>query len=342
MQISINSLTTLPEATLGGFGKILLTGATGRVGIPLTQRLAELGFRVKAATPDKPLEHPNVEWVRLDFMESLDFTEALQGVTHVLHLGAELWDTDRMERINSTATEALVAAAEAAGVQYFCYTSSICTYGSPRTRRVTEETPLMPSENATTSDYAESHLLIEYGRTKLLGELKIQKHAKRAAYVTLRPTEITWENQMLRTLTWSLFTRMWRGYRHCHQVYYRDVINTIIFFLLRSNDPAEKGPPGVIEVYNVTNDEAPNNTFGDFMRLGYRETGDKRFWLPVLFPGWFDYIKDRIKFKAFGLRYPFGMIYAEPTKLYATGYRHEYGLAEAQRSAIALYKQGGF
>ena len=342
MQLSINSLTALPESTLAGFGKILLTGATGRVGIPLLQRLVELGFRVKAATPDQPLEHPNVEWVRVDFMDSLDFAPALEGVTHVLHLGAELWKTERMEQINSTATEALVIAAEAAGIQYFCYTSSICTYGSPRTRRVTEQTPLMPSENATASDYIESALLIEYGRTKLLGELKIQQHARRCSYITFRPTEITWEKQMLRTLTWSLFTRIWRAYRHCHQVYYRDVINALIFFLLRSNDPAEKGPPGTIDVYNISNDDAPNATFGDFMRKGYRETGDKRFWTPLTFPGWFDYVKDHFKWKTLSPRYPFGMIYVEPDKLYAAGYRHEYGLAEAQRSAIALFKQGGF
>lgn len=342
MQLSINSLTALPETVLNGFGKILLTGATGRVGVPLLQRLVELGWRVKAATPDQPLEHPHVEWVRVDFLETLDFTEALKDVTHVLHLGAELWDTARMEQINSTATEALVAAAEAAGVRYFCYTSSICTYGSPRSRRVTEETPLMPSEHATAADYIESYLLIEYGRTKLLGELKIRAHAKRCAYVLLRPTEITWEKQMLRTLTWSLFTRMWRGYRHCHQVYYRDVINAIIFFLLRSNDPVERGQPGAIEVYNVSNDDAPHATFADFMRKGYRETGDKRFWLPVTFPGWFDYVKDRVKWKTLSLRYPFGMIYVDPARLYATGYRHEYGLAEAQRRAIELFRQGGF
>lgn len=342
MQLSLNSLTSLPASTLAAYGQILVTGATGRVGIPLLQQLTQLGFRVKAVTPDQPLEHPNVEWVRLDFLQDVDFTKALEGVSHVLHLGAELWNTDTMHQINVAATEALVKAAEAAGVRYFCYTSSICTYGSPRRRHITEETELMPTENATAADYLESFLLIEYGRTKLLGEVKIKEHARRCSYVMFRPTEITWEKQMLRTLQWSLFTRMWRGYRHCHQVYYRDVCNAIVFFLLRANDPAEQGQPGEIQVYNLSNDDAPEAKFSDFMRKAYRETGDRRFWVPFTFPGLFDYLKDRFKWKTWSLRYPFGLTYVDPSKLYATGYRHEYGLAEAQRRAIQMFKEGNF
>ena len=340
MQLSINSLTTLPAETLSGYKKVLLTGATGRVGIPLLERLSQLGFQVRAVTPDQPPELPGVDWVQMDFTKELDFTAALEGVSHVLHLGAELWNVDTMEAVNGAATEALVKATEAAGVKYFCYTSSICTYGSPTSRRVTETTPLMPTKNATQADYLESDMLIEYGRSKLLGEVAIQKHAKRSAYVFFRPTEITWEKQMVRMTGWSLFTRMWRGYRHCHQVYYRDVVNAIIFFLLRANDPAESGKPGEIEIFNLSNDDAPAARFSDFMRRAYRETGDKRFWTPFSFPGLFDYVKDRYKWKQWTLRYPFGLIYVDPSKLYATGYRHEYGLAEAQRSAIELFKAG--
>lgn len=342
MQLSINSLSTLDAATLARYKKVLVTGATGRVGKPLLERLVELGFHVRALTPDAPLEHPSVEWMPMDFLQTTDFAPALEGVSHVLHLGAELWKTDRMERMNGHATEALAVAAEAAGIEYFCYTSSICTYGSPSTRRVTEDTALMPSENAGRADYIESDLLIEYGRTKLLGELAIRKHASRCAYVFFRPTEITWEKDILRVGHWSLFTRMWRGYRHCHQVYYRDVVNALIFFLLRATEPAERGQPGVVETYNLSNDDAPDERFGDFMRKTYRELGDKRFWIPFTFPGWLDYVKDRIKWKTWSLRYPFGLVYIDPSKLYATGYRHEFGLADAQRSAIEQVRAGKF
>lgn len=340
MRLLLNPLSTLPETTLRGFGKILVTGATGRVGKPLLERMTQLGFAIKAVTPDRPLEHPRVEWVPTDFLDSPDFSQALEGVTHVLHLGAELWKTETMTPINVTATEALVTAAEAAGIEYFCYTSSICTYGSPRRGRVTEETELMPSEQATRADYLESDFLIEYGRTKLLGEIKIQERARRCSYVIFRPTEITWEKDILRTGKWSLFTRMWRGYRHCHQVYYRDVINALLFFLLRSGDPAERGRPGEIQIYNLSNDDAPDPRFVDFMRKAYREIGDKRFWVPFTFPGWLDYLKDHYKWKTWNLRYPFGMMWVDPAKLYATGYQHEYGLAEAQRRAIEQHKAG--
>lgn len=342
MPPSIRNLSRLPEATLASYKKILLTGATGRVGVPLLARLAELGFSVRAATPDQPPQGQDVEWVQMDFLKDTDFTAALDGVSHVLHLGAELWDPPKMLQINAVATEALAAAAEAAGVEYFCYTSSICTYGSPRRRHVTEETEQMPSEHATAADYLESDLLIEYGRTKLLGEKKIKEHARHCAYVFFRPTEITWEKDILRTGKWSLFTRMWRGARQCHQVYYRDVINAIIFFLLRSADPARRGAAGAVEVYNLSNDDAPDTRFADFMRKAHRELGDKRFWVPFTFPGWLDYLKDHWKWRTLSPRFPFGMAYIDPAKLYATGYQHEYGLADAQRRAIEQIRTGNF
>lgn len=342
MQLSINSLARLPETTLTRYKKVLLTGGTGRVGIPLLSRLTELGFSVRVMTPDQPPQTPNVEWVCMDFLKETDFTAALDGVSHVLHLGAELWDTATMHQVNAVATEALVKAAEAAGVEYFCYTSSICTYGSPRRRHVTEETELMPPDHATQADYLESDLLIEYGRTKRLGELKIKENAKRCAYVFFRPTEITWEKDILRSGKWSLFTRMWRGARECHQVYYRDVVNAIIFFLLRSTEPSEGGKPGQIEIYNLSNDDAPDSRFADFMRKVYREVGDKRFWVPFTFSSWLDYLKDHWKWRTLSPRFPFGMTYVDPAKLYATGYQHEYGLGAAQRQAIEQLKAGKF
>ncbi len=331
------NLYALTPAQSAAFGTILLTGATGRLGAPTLERLVNLGLKVRVVTPDQPRDLPGVEWVKMDFLENLDFEGTMDGVTHVVHLGAELWRTEIMDRINGTATDALVVAAEKAGVRTFLYTSSICVYGSSRRRRVTEETPLMPAVGAQRSDYMEKDFLIEYGCSKLLGEVAIRKHAARCRYVVLRPTEITWEKDILKPATWSKGTRIWRGNRHAHQVYYKDVVNTLVFFLLRSVEPGKETPR--IDYYNLSNDDAPDSRFIDFMRQAWKATGDERFRAPFAAPLWLEYIKDHVKWKVWNHCYPLGLTFVDPAKLYATGYRHEHGLTQARLAALQWLKE---
>jgi nucleoside-diphosphate-sugar epimerase len=338
---SIRSINTLTPAELKPFGKLLLTGGTGRLGSPLLARLSQLGFSVKVVTPDAPPHYANVEWVPMDFVAGANFDPVLEGVSHVLHFGAELWNTETMEKINSDATGALVAAAEAAGIQYFCYTSSICVYGSSKTLRVTEDTKLMPIENPGRRDYMDKDFLIEYARTKLLGEEKIRSGAAKCNYVIFRPTEITWEKDILKPLKWSLLTRIWRGGRHCHQVYYKDVMNAIIFFLLRSVHPEYAASQGKIEVYNLSDDDAPDSRYADFMKTAWEETRDSRFRIPFAAPLWMEYLKEHLKWKIWTHCFPLGIVYVDPAKLYSTGYQHEHGLAEARRNAISILKGEG-
>jgi nucleoside-diphosphate-sugar epimerase len=301
--------------------------------------MVELGFHIRCLSPDEPMQHPNVEWVKMDFLEDLDFARAMPGVTHVLHLGAELWNEKTMDRINCTASGELAKAAEAAGVKYFCYTSSICVYGSPSRRKVTEDMPLMPLENAGRYDYMENEFMIEYARTKRVGEEMIRREAAKTRYVFFRPTEISWEHDILKARKWGPKTRIWRSGRHCHVVYYRDVINAILFFLLRSVDPSNTQKPGEIIAYNLSNDDAANPRFCDFMKQVYAETGDGRYHIPFSAPMWMEYVKEHIKWKVWKHCYSFGLTYIDPSKLYATGYRHEYGLEAARRSAIERLKK---
>lgn len=330
----ISSITSLTPEQLADYGTILITGGTGRLGKPLLQRMAQLGFCMRVATPDPPYEHPNIEWVRTDFLEAVDFTQLMEGVTHVLHLGAELWNRATMDQVNGVASRELVKAAEAAGVKYFCYTSSICVYGSPTARRVTEETPLIPCENVTRYDYMENEFMVEYARTKRVGEKMIERHGSKCKYVVLRPTEISQEHDILKVAEWGKRTRMWRGGRHCHAVYYRDVMNAILFFLFRSTAPDIEQEPGEVVAYNLSHDDAPKPRFSDFMRMAWKRTRDERFKIPFRFPLWMEYVKEHIKWKVWKHCYPFGLVYIDPSKLYATGYRHEYGLATARENAI--------
>lgn len=327
---------TLTAEQAAAYQTILLTGATGRLGTPLLARLVQMGFKVRVVTPDAPAQLPGVEWVPMDFTAAVDFTEAMKGVSHVLHIGAELWKTEVMEQVNGVASDALVAAAEAAGVKGFLYTSSICVYGSSKVRRVTEETPLIPMEGTSRRHYMEKDFLIEYARSKLMGEVAIRKHAARCRYVILRPTEITWEKDILKpALQWSFGTRIWRGNRHVHQVYYKDVVNAVVFFLLRLGQP----PDQLIQTYNLSNDDTPEPRYFDFLTQAWNELRDARFRTPVAAPLWMEYLKEHVKWKVWEHRYPLGLTYIDPSHLYSTGYRHEHGLGEARRAAIKLWPE---
>lgn len=101
------------------------------------------GYLVRGQYLTAPGNVPGVDWRRWDFLESLEVDPLVDGCDAVIHLAAELCDIGKMERINVDATRALAEAAAACGARYFGHASSIVVYGSPRARRVNEQTPLI-------------------------------------------------------------------------------------------------------------------------------------------------------------------------------------------------------
>ncbi|MGD2131295.1 MAG: NAD-dependent epimerase/dehydratase family protein, partial [Maricaulaceae bacterium] len=306
-------------------GVVLVTGGTGRLGAALVKEMAELGYRLRVLTPDRPLVHPNVEWMFGDFRDTVDFDAALKDVRAVIHLGAELWDSPTMERINGHATAALAAAAERAEIDYFCYTSSICVYGSPKARVVTEDSPLTPSDEVTNAHYIERPFMQEYARTKLLGEIAVRNTAERVRYDIFRPTEISWELHLTQIARWPLLRRIWRGYRHSHQIYYVDVVHALIAFMRRGL--AEPREPGAVETYNLSDDNAPDASYLGAARQAYAQTKSKDVWTPFCVPGWLDMVKDQIKHRVWNGRLPLGMVRFDNAKLFAAGHAHRVGIA---------------
>ncbi len=154
---------------------VLITGAAGRVGSTVTQRLVREGWKVKAMVRKggKKLHHSLVNYVDLveaDLRDqsSLDF--ACEDVTHVIHLAAQLTrgDTpvDRFVDINSLGTLRLLeAASRRATIERFVLVSSDGVYrpGDPPSTSLTENVSLVPA------DY--------YGTSKLLGEIILQNHS---------------------------------------------------------------------------------------------------------------------------------------------------------------------
>jgi uncharacterized protein YbjT (DUF2867 family) len=82
---------------------VLVTGATGFIGAHIVDQLLERGIRVRAATrslekanqmrASRPQHTAQLEFVQIqDFTGRADFTEAVKGVTGIVHV-ASVWDS---------------------------------------------------------------------------------------------------------------------------------------------------------------------------------------------------------------------------------------------------------
>ncbi len=112
--------------------RILLTGATGRLGTAVRSRLADTGHEVRAASRDpsaegegeeRPPAGDGIEWVELDLAEGTGVESAVADVDVVVHCAsAPQGDT---EAVDVKGTERLADAAAAAGVSNFVYPSIV-------------------------------------------------------------------------------------------------------------------------------------------------------------------------------------------------------------------------
>lgn len=156
--------------------RVLVTGATGRVGANMVNRLLASGAEVKAMVmPDDPQAaklagRSDVEIVEAGLTDQAAIDFACRDVTHVVHLAAQLvrGDTpvDRFFDINAFGTLRLLeGVVKAGGVERFLLASTDGTYrpGDPPTVPLSEDSPQQPA------DY--------YGTSKLLGETILRNHS---------------------------------------------------------------------------------------------------------------------------------------------------------------------
>ncbi|WP_020496040.1 SDR family oxidoreductase [Sciscionella marina] len=97
---------------------ILVTGASGRLGGALLDRLAGQGERVRALSR-RARSGGGAEWVRGDLSSGEGLEAALDGIGTVIH-GATT-----IGRADSAATERLLQVARRAGVRHFVYVSIV-------------------------------------------------------------------------------------------------------------------------------------------------------------------------------------------------------------------------
>jgi uncharacterized protein YbjT (DUF2867 family) len=121
---------------------LLLTGATGTIGLPLLRRLTAAGVPVRCLVRDPRRLGPERVRVQIalgDLGDHLSFRHALRGVDTVVHLASVIRDQPNgsIEELAGVATWRLVRAAERAGVQRFVFFSALgaSTRSRPRMMR---------------------------------------------------------------------------------------------------------------------------------------------------------------------------------------------------------------
>lgn len=160
--------------------RVLVTGASGFIGLPLTAALDGAGYRVRAAVRDRRRRTlpPGVEIALLpDLAGAVDWQPLVAGMEAVVHLagiahvGPEMPDAI-YDRVNHLATATLARAASMAGVRRFVFISSTRAQAGAASAEPLIET-------------AEPHPADAYGRSKLAAEADVR--AAGMPYTILRP-----------------------------------------------------------------------------------------------------------------------------------------------------------
>ncbi len=127
--------------------KILVTGATGKVGSRLAKRLGKRGDQVRALVRDKARAADlDVELVVGDLLDAGSLAAAVSGVDAVVHCAAFFRGAtpEQAQAVNDVGTRHLAEAARAAAVKRFVFTSTGLVYGPSDGRLVGEDAACAP------------------------------------------------------------------------------------------------------------------------------------------------------------------------------------------------------
>lgn len=161
---------------------ILVTGATGHLGVNLVRALLDRGESVRVfVRPDSKrdgLQGLDVEYAVGDLRDIKSIRKALKGVSRLYHTAAfvSIRDGDRQELfdVNIVGTRYLMQEARRADVDKVVYTSSFGGIGINPNGASNEKWTVSPFELAT-----------DYERTKALSEYDVLQEAVRGLNVTI-------------------------------------------------------------------------------------------------------------------------------------------------------------
>jgi nucleoside-diphosphate-sugar epimerase len=148
--------------------KILVTGATGKVGSRLAKRLAQRGDQVCALVRDPrraaDLRDAGVALAEGDLLKVDSLVAAVRGVDAVVHCAAFFRGatSEQAHAVNDLGTQHLASAARAASVKRFIFTSTGLVYGSNGGRLAQEDDPCAPTMAYPVSKLAAERFLLAF------------------------------------------------------------------------------------------------------------------------------------------------------------------------------------
>ncbi|HEU0030380.1 MAG TPA: NAD-dependent epimerase/dehydratase family protein [Kofleriaceae bacterium] len=146
--------------------KILVTGATGKVGSRLAKRLAQRGDHVRALVRDRTragdLEERGIELVDGDLLDPASLAAAVKSVNAVVHCAAFFRGAtaEQAHAVNDLGTQHLARAARDASVKRFVFTSTGLVYGDTGGRPAREDDPCAPVDGYPLSKLAAERFLL--------------------------------------------------------------------------------------------------------------------------------------------------------------------------------------
>ena len=124
--------------------KVLITGGAGFIGSHTADLLMEQGVKVRVLDNlssghrhNLPAEHPLLEFVQGDIRDAATVEKVMQGVSHVVHLAAQVSVVASLEDPVFSAEQNIMGylnvlnSAKNAGVKRMVYASSAAIYGEP-------------------------------------------------------------------------------------------------------------------------------------------------------------------------------------------------------------------
>lgn len=146
--------------------KILVTGATGKVGSRLSHRLVERGHAVRALVREpsraSALAEAGIELVQGDLVDVTSLAPAVQNVDAVVHCAAFFRGAtpEQAQSVNEEGSRHLAVAARAAGVKRFVFISTALVYGPTGGRLAGEDDACAPVAAYPVSKLAAERFLL--------------------------------------------------------------------------------------------------------------------------------------------------------------------------------------
>ncbi len=291
-----------------------VTGASGRIGKRLVDKLKQLNFQVRVLQYRKPIDDDDL----LIYQGGLDnekvIEDFLAGAQYLFHFAAELNDQTTMWDVNVSSTKQLVEVAKRSNIKYFCFLSSAGVVGRTFKKTVNEEIQCAPQNL--------------YEKSKLESERMVFSGNKDCQIIVLRPTNVVDENNhgVMQSLSSNSlsdkFKLFLRGGECAHVVHADDVANAALYFIEKKIDRPE--------CFFVAYDEDPHNTFAglrllydSFKKKQALDKNTKHVHLPIIVP----YILRRVLRGNSNM----GDVQYSSKKILSYGFKYKVGLRETIR-----------